>query len=338
MALSAFRALNERQVAAELRPFVNPRNAAAGALRQKDPRITASRELALWSYQLGQVEGGPDFTTHHETLDWLSGLGFPVNPEVRRVDPGRDPRAVHPLAAAPPRPRLRDRRRGHQGRRPGPARAARVDVQGPRWAIAYKFPPEERTTRLNDILVSIGRTGRATPYAVLEPVFVGGVTVGQATLHNEDQVKAKDVRPGDKVMVRRAGDVIPEVLGGGGGRAARRARAVGVPHHLPVPGGLDPGAPRGRGRAPLHQPRVPGPAPGRHRALRQPRRPRHRRPRQAHRPAGRGRHGVERGRPLRPRLGGGGRPRAHGRGLGGQPAAPRSRRRRPPRCPACWSA
>jgi DNA ligase (NAD+) len=214
MALSAFQALNERQMAAEQRPFVNPRNAAAGALRQKDPRITAQRELALWTYQLGQVEGGPAFTSHHETLDWLTALGFPVNPEIRRFSTPDDVLAFC----------LHWQQHRHDLDYEIDGIVIKVDdlarrellgftSKAPRWAIAYKFPPEERTTRLNDILVSIGRTGRATPYAVLEPVFVGGVTVSQATLHNEDQVQAKDVRPGDKVIVRRAGDVIPEVLG-----------------------------------------------------------------------------------------------------------------------------
>jgi DNA ligase (NAD+) len=214
MALSAFQALNERQLAAEQRPFVNPRNAAAGALRQKDPRITADRELALWSYQLGQVEGGPTFSSHHETLDWLSSLGFPVNPEIRRLSRPDDVLA-HCLHWQQHRHDLDYEIDGVVIKVDDLARRELLGFtsKAPRWAIAYKFPPEERTTRLNDILVSIGRTGRATPYAVLEPVFVGGVTVGQATLHNEDQVRAKDVRPGDKVIVRRAGDVIPEVLG-----------------------------------------------------------------------------------------------------------------------------
>ena len=214
MALSAFQALNERQIEAGARPFVNARNSAAGSLRQKDPKVTAARELALWSYQLGQVEGGPTFASHHETLDWLSSLGFPVNPEIRRV--------VGPDAVLDYCVHWQQHRHDLDYEIDGVVvkvdDLARRQLLGstskaPRWAIAYKFPPEERTTRLNDILVSIGRTGRATPYAVLEPVFVGGVTVGQATLHNEDQVKAKDVRPGDKVIVRRAGDVIPEVLG-----------------------------------------------------------------------------------------------------------------------------
>ena len=214
MALSAFQALNERQVEAGARPFVNARNSAAGSLRQKDPKVTAARELALWSYQLGQVEGGPTFASHHETLEWLSSLGFPVNPEIRRV--------VGPDAVLDYCVHWQQHRHDLDYEIDGVVvkvdDLARRQLLGstskaPRWAIAYKFPPEERTTRLNDILVSIGRTGRATPYAVLEPVFVGGVTVGQATLHNEDQVKAKDVRPGDKVIVRRAGDVIPEVLG-----------------------------------------------------------------------------------------------------------------------------
>ena len=214
MTLTAFAALNERQMAADLRPFVNPRNSAAGALRQKDPRVTAERELALWAYQLGEIEGGPEFTSHHETLDWLTTLGFPVNPEIRRVS---DPTDVLGFA-------LHWQEHRHDLNYEIDGAVVKVDdldrrellgstSKAPRWALAYKFPPEERTTKLDDIMVSIGRTGRATPYAVLEPVFVGGVTVGQATLHNEDQVAAKDVRPGDRVIVRRAGDVIPEVLG-----------------------------------------------------------------------------------------------------------------------------
>jgi len=214
MALSAFRALNQRQEAAELRPFVNPRNAAAGALRQKDPRITAERELALWSYQLGEVDGGPEFTTHHETLDWLKSLGFPVNPEIRRVS-GPEDVLDYSLHWQHHRHDLDYEIDGAVVKVDDLARRELLGAtsKAPRWALAYKFPPEERTTRLEDIQVSIGRTGRATPFAVLEPVFVGGVTVGQATLHNEDQVRIKDVRPGDKVIVRRAGDVIPEVLG-----------------------------------------------------------------------------------------------------------------------------
>ena len=214
MALTAFRTLNERQEAAELRLFVNPRNAAAGALRQKDPRVTAERELALWAYQLGEIEGGPDFTSHHETLDWLKSLGFPVNPEIRRVS-GPEDVLAYSLHWQNHRHDLDYEIDGAVVKVDDLARRELLGAtsKAPRWALAYKFPPEERTTRLRDILVSIGRTGRATPYAVLEPVFVSGVTVGQATLHNEDQVRIKDVRPGDKVIVRRAGDVIPEVLG-----------------------------------------------------------------------------------------------------------------------------
>jgi len=214
MALGAFAALNERQEEAGLRPFVNPRNAAAGALRQKDPTITASRELSWWSYQLGEIEGGPAFTTHSETLAYLGGLGFPVNPIIEVLS---DPAEVlaYCLARQHHRHDLDYEIDGVVIKVDDLARRQLLGFtsKAPRWAIAYKFPPEERTTRLDDIKVSIGRTGRATPYAVLDPVFVGGVTVGQATLHNEDQVAAKDVRPGDTVIVRRAGDVIPEVLG-----------------------------------------------------------------------------------------------------------------------------
>ena len=214
MPLSAFRALNERQMEAGARPFVNPRNAAAGALRQKDPKVTASRELSLWTYQLGELDGGPGLSSHHETLEWMSGLGFPVNPEIRRVN-GPDEVLEYGHHWQEHRHDLDYEIDGVVVKVDDLARRELLGStsKAPRWALAYKFPPEERTTRLNDILVSIGRTGRATPYAVLEPVFVGGVTVGQATLHNEDQVRAKDVRPGDKVIVRRAGDVIPEVVG-----------------------------------------------------------------------------------------------------------------------------
>ncbi len=225
MSMPAFAALNESQVDKGLRPFVNPRNAAAGSLRQKDASITAGRDLSLWCYQLGEVQGGPALATHHETLDLLRELGFPVNPEIRTVDTLDEVYAYcrHRQEHRHDLPYEID---GVVVKVDDLARRAELGStsKAPRWAIAYKFPPEERRTRLLDIKVSVGRTGRATPYAVLEPVFVGGVTVSQATLHNEDQVRAKDVRPGDTVMVRRAGDVIPEVLG-----AVLADRPAGLP-------------------------------------------------------------------------------------------------------------
>ena len=214
MPFASFAGLNERATAAGEKRFVNPRNAAAGSLRQKDPAVTAARDLSFWSYQLGEVVGGPAFSSHHETLEFLAERGFPVNPETR---------VIESLAG------VADHcRQWQEHRHDLPYEIDGVVVKlddltqrdrlgftsrAPRWAIAYKFPPEERTTVLRDILVSIGRTGRATPFAVLEPVFVGGSTVGMATLHNEDQVRLKDVRPGDTVVVRKAGDVIPEVVG-----------------------------------------------------------------------------------------------------------------------------
>lgn len=193
---------------------VNPRNAGAGSLRQKDPSITAQRDLSLWSYQLGEVVGGPEFASHHDTLEFLASLGFPVNPEIR---------LVHSLSEVFEFCRSWKERRHELGYEIDGA-VVKVDnlaqreqlgftSRAPRWAIAFKFPPEEKHTLLKDIKVSVGRTGRVTPFAELETVFVGGSNVTMATLHNRDQVAAKDVRPGDTVVVRKAGDVIPEVVG-----------------------------------------------------------------------------------------------------------------------------
>ncbi|MSO31865.1 MAG: NAD-dependent DNA ligase LigA [Ilumatobacteraceae bacterium] len=193
---------------------VNPRNAGAGSLRQKDSRITASRELSLWIYQLGEVIGGPDFSFHHETMEYVKGLGLPVNPEIR---------VVSTLGEVFEFCKYWETHRHDLGYEIDGV-AVKVDdlsqreilgftSRAPRWAIAFKFPPEERNTVLRDIGVSIGRTGRATPFAVLDPVFVGGSTVSMATLHNRDQVALKDLRVGDTVVVRKAGDVIPEVVG-----------------------------------------------------------------------------------------------------------------------------
>jgi DNA ligase (NAD+) len=206
--------LNKRQEELGARLFANPRNSAAGSLRQKDPKITASRDLAFWTYQLGEVSSSLPVKKHRDMLAWLGDLGFPINPNVRVFSSIAE---VHKFCEAM-----------LQGRHDLPYEIDGVVVKvndlaqrnemgstakAPRWAIAFKFPPEERNTLLKDIMVSIGRTGKATPFAVLEPVFVGGSTVGVATLHNEDQVGVKDVRPGDTVIVRKAGDVIPEVVG-----------------------------------------------------------------------------------------------------------------------------
>jgi len=193
---------------------VNPRNAGAGSLRQKDSTITAQRDMSMWAYQLGEVVGAQVFTSHHDTLNYLGVLGFPVNPEITIVD------SIDAVLAF-----CRDwQERRHELAYEIDGVVVKVDdlnqreilgftSRAPRWAIAFKFPPEERHTILQDIRVSVGRTGRVTPFAVLEPVFVGGSNVAMATLHNRDQVILKDVRPGDTVIVRKAGDVIPEVVG-----------------------------------------------------------------------------------------------------------------------------
>jgi DNA ligase (NAD+) len=212
--VASFERMNQAAEAAGERLFVNPRNAAAGSLRQKDPAVTAKRDLSFWAYQLGEVVGGPELPTHTASLELMGQLGFPVNPEVAAFDSLEDV-AAHCAHWEAHRHDLGYEIDGVVVKVDDVAQRARLGAtsRAPRWAIAYKFPPEERTTLLRDIQVSIGRTGRATPFAVLEPVFVGGSTVGMATLHNEDQVRAKDVRPGDTVIVRKAGDVIPEVVG-----------------------------------------------------------------------------------------------------------------------------
>ncbi|MFP4553441.1 MAG: NAD-dependent DNA ligase LigA [Actinomycetota bacterium] len=214
MSYEAFERVNERQMEEGKPVFTNPRNAAAGSVRMKDPSVTAGRKLEIWIYQMGLIEGGPEFETHSETLDYMRGLGLRTNPSTTVVETIDEVFDYVDSAEA--------------GRNDLPYQTDGVVIKvnslaeqeflgytakAPRWAIAYKYPPEEQVTTLKDIQVNIGRTGAATPFAVLEPVFVGGATVGMATLHNEEQVRAKDVRIGDRVIVRRAGDVIPEVVG-----------------------------------------------------------------------------------------------------------------------------
>ncbi len=214
MPVHAFDELNRRQLEAGEKTFANPRNSAAGSLRQKDARITASRDLSFWAYQMGARDGGPELHGQTEALRLLGDCGLPVSPEMKTVK-GVD--EVFAFCA-----HWQEHRHDLDYEIDGVV--VKVDDLGlqqrlgatshaPRWAVAFKFPPEERNTKLKSIMVSIGRTGRATPFAMLEPVFVGGSTVGVATLHNEDQVRLKDVRPGDTVVVRKAGDVIPEVVG-----------------------------------------------------------------------------------------------------------------------------
>jgi DNA ligase (NAD+) len=237
LAKTDFAAMNERQREAQLKEYANPRNAAAGSLRQKDPSVTARRPLSFLAYQLEVLTGPQRYDTHSATLDAMSSWGLFVAPEVQ-VEHGDAAMAARTEWFLVHRHDLTYDIDGVVVKIDDLAERERLGFtsRAPRWAIARKFPPEERTTRLLAIEVSIGRTGRATPYAVLEPVVVAGSTVSMATLHNADQVRLKNVRPGDLVVVRKAGDVIPEVVSAVPEPGRRRKAPWHFPANCPVCG------------------------------------------------------------------------------------------------------
>ena len=211
---TGFKKLNDER-AAEGKPlFANPRNAAAGSVRQLDPRITAKRPLDIYIYALGYAEGKATPSTHWETLEYLRSLGFKVNPNNCQLSTIEQVAEYYQTAV--------DRRETLPYEADGIViKVDSVELQGrlgeighePRWALAYKFSAIQGTTHLLDIGISVGRTGTLNPYAILEPVSVGGVTIRQAALHNENDIRRKDIRIGDTVIIQRAGDVIPEVVG-----------------------------------------------------------------------------------------------------------------------------
>jgi DNA ligase (NAD+) len=233
--LSGFRQLNEQLAGTNQKLAPNPRNAAAGSLRQKNSAITASRPLSVWVYGVG-IREGVEVRSHWETLEWLRGRGFRTNPLAERLD------SIEEVA-----------------RRCNEWETARIDLDyeidgivikvdsieqqaelgalhsRPRWARAYKWAPMTATTRLNKILIRVGRTGALNPWAMLEPVEVGGVTVSRATLHNEEDINRKDIREGDDVIVQRAGDVIPQIVGPAG-RHRRGTKPFRMPTHCPLCG------------------------------------------------------------------------------------------------------
>ena len=231
-----FARLNQQREEAGEPVFVNPRNSSAGSLRQLDPRMTAGRPLSFYAYEVGQCDG-PSFESHSQKLDVLTALRLPVNPdrvvcngleEVQRVY-GRFLEGRHALAyevdGMVVKVDLEDHRR----------RLGQVS-KTPRWAVAWKFPPVEAETQVERIEVQVGRTGAITPVAILVPVHVGGVTVTRATLHNEDELRRKDVRVGDWVFVRRAGDVIPEIVKVITSRRSGEEKAFDFPTACPVCG------------------------------------------------------------------------------------------------------
>jgi DNA ligase (NAD+) len=233
MDVSEFEKLNTRLSEADTRLFANPRNAAAGSLRQKDPAVTASRSLSLICHGVGYVEG-ERFPSHWDAFAALRNWGLRVNPLNERIatlDEVYD-RCSHWQAHRHDVPYEID---GVVVKVNSIAQQEELGftAKAPRWAIAYKFPPEERTTRIEDINVHVGRTGAVTPWAQLEPVFVGGVTIGTATLHNEDEIARKDIRVGDTVIVRRAGDVIPEVVGPVTSTRTGKERVFRMPEKCP---------------------------------------------------------------------------------------------------------
>lgn len=213
MPKSSFESLNAAAEANGKQPFANPRNAAAGSLRQKDPAITAGRDLSTFLYAIADARALA-FGTQWELLQWLGEAGFHVNPDVE-LCATRDEVHAFCRRAIERRDSLPYEIDGVVVKVNSFARQEEMGytARAPRWAIAFKFPPEEKTTLLRDITVQVGRTGKLTPVAEMDPVRVAGSTVARATLHNEDEVRRKDVRVGDTVIVRKAGDVIPEVLG-----------------------------------------------------------------------------------------------------------------------------
>lgn len=232
---AGFERLNQQALEKGEKTFANPRNAAAGSLRQLDPKITSKRPLVLNAYGIGIAEGVDLPNTHYDRLQWLKSIGIPVNPEIRLCN-GTD--------------EVLDFYRDIQNKRS----SLGYDIDGtvlkindialqeklgfiskaPRWAIAYKFPAQEELTRLNDVKFQVGRTGAITPVAKLEPVFVAGVTVSNATLHNGDEIERLDIAIGDTVVIRRAGDVIPQIIGVLHDRRPADARPIVFPETCPV--------------------------------------------------------------------------------------------------------
>ncbi len=211
--LSAFNRFNQEREAAGESLFANPRNAAAGALRQLDPEITARRPLAFFAYSIGYAEG-IEVRTQKEALEWLGKWGFPVNP-LSRHQKTLDDVIGYCREWQEKRESLDYEIDGVVVKVNDLGQQERLGVvsRDPRWAVAYKFPGQLATTRLLEIGINVGRTGALNPYAVLEPVRLGGVTIRNATLHNADDIRRKDIREGDVVIVKRAGDVIPQVVG-----------------------------------------------------------------------------------------------------------------------------
>ena len=233
MPASAFAALNESLVAAGKAQFANPRNSAAGSLRQKDPRVTASRRLRFYCHGIGASSGAP-VATQSQAYAALAAWGLPISPH-NEVVPGLPEALAYIARQETHRHDLEHEMDGVVLKVDDLARQAELGFtsRAPRWAIAFKYPPEEVNTRLVSIEVNTGRTGRVTPYGVMEPVVVAGSTVAMATLHNAHEVARKDVRPGDTVVLRKAGDVIPEILGPVIDLRPADARAFVMPTHCP---------------------------------------------------------------------------------------------------------
>jgi DNA ligase (NAD+) len=235
MPLTGFRRFNERLLEEGKRPAPNPRNAAAGSLRQKDSSITASRPLSIWVYGVGAYQD-VTYESHWEVLQWLRARGFPTNPFAERLE------TIEEVAEAC---RIWERRRieldyeidGIVIKVDSFAQQERLGAlhQRPRWARAYKWAPMTAQTKLNKIAIRVGRTGALNPWAMLEPVEVGGVTVSRATLHNEEDINRKDIREGDIVIVQRAGDVIPQIVGPAGAHQPGTKRWK-MPTHCPLCG------------------------------------------------------------------------------------------------------